>query len=58
MGTRKRRSNRSGRPPLASPGRPPVSGREEQQRFWLGIAAGLSSEDAAIGAGVPQAVGT
>ena len=58
MGMRKRRSNRSGRPPLVSPGRPPVSGREEQRRFWVGIAAGLSSEDAAIGSGVPQAVGT
>jgi len=58
MGMRKRRSNRSGRPPLVSPGRPPVAGREERRRFWAGIAAGLSSEDAAIRAGVPQAVGT
>jgi len=55
---RKRRSARSGRAPLVSPGRPPVAGREEQRRFWMGIATGLSSEDAAIGAGVPQAVGT
>ncbi len=55
---RKRRSARSGRAPLVSPGRPPVAGREEQRRFWVGIATGLSSEDAAIGAGVPQAVGT
>ena len=58
MGIRERRSDRVGRPPLSSPGRPPVAGREEQRRFWVGIAAGLASEDAAIGAGVPQAVGT
>jgi IS30 family transposase len=43
---------------LRSPGRPPVAGRDERRRFWASIAAGLSSEDAAIGAGVPQAVGT
>ena len=58
MGMRKRRLNRLGRPPLVSPGRPPVAGREERRRFWAGIAAGLSSEDAALGVGVPQAVGT
>ena len=58
MGMRKRRSTRSGRPSLVSPGRPPVAGREERRQFWAGIAAGLSSEDAAIRAGVPQAVGT
>ena len=58
MPTRKRRSDRSGRTSLRSPGRPPVAGRGEQQRFWVSIAAGLSSEDAAVGAGVPQAVGT
>ena len=49
MGIRERRSDRVGRPPLSSPGRPPVAGREEQRRFWVGIAAGLASEDAAIG---------
>ena len=54
----RRRSERALRGKLVSPGRPPVAGREEQRRFWAGIAAGLSSEDAAIGAGVPQAVGT
>ena len=58
MADRKRRSARSGRAPLVSLGRPPVAGREERRRFWAGIAAGLSSEDAAIGVGVPQAVGT
>src|SRR5258707_26073 len=58
MSIRKRRSDRSGRAPLPSPGRPPVAGRDEQSRFWLGIAAGLSSEDAAFEAGVSQPVGT
>ena len=43
---------------LVSPGRPPVAGREERRRFWAAIAAGTASEDAAVGVGVPQAVGT
>ena len=58
MNIRKRRSDRSGRAPLSSPGRPPVAGRDERRRFWAAIAAGIASEDAAVGAGVPQAVGT
>jgi transposase len=58
MSIRKRRSDRSGRAPLPSPGRPPVAGRDERSRFWLAIAAGMSSEDAAIEAGVSQPVGT
>src|SRR6202158_4646719 len=58
MTIRKRRSDRSGRAPLSSPGRPPVAGRDERRRFWAAIAAGKASEDAAVGAGVPQAVGT
>ena len=53
----RRRSYRSGRAPLPSPGRPPVAGRDELRRFWAAIALGLSSEDAAAGAHVPQAVG-
>jgi hypothetical protein len=57
MSIRKRRSDRSGRSPLPSPGRPPVVGRDEQRRFWLAIARGMSSEDAAIEAGVSQPVG-
>ena len=32
-------------------------GREEQGRFWLGIAAGMSSEDSAVVGGVSQPVG-
>src|SRR4051794_19318064 len=58
MSIRKRRSARSGRAPLPSPGRPPAAGRDEQIRFWLAIAMGLSSEDAALEAGVSQPVGT
>jgi len=42
-----RRSMLSGRPPMRSPGRPPIAGREKQQRFWAAIAEGLSTEDAA-----------
>ena len=56
---RKRRAaDRAGRPAMRSPGRPPVARREHRQRFWLAIAEGLSSEDAAAAAGVSQAVGT
>src|SRR5215475_15478252 len=58
MNIRKRRSDRSGRAPLSSPGRPPVARRDERRRFWTVIGAGMTSEDAAVGAGVPQAVGT
>src|SRR4249919_733520 len=54
MGIRKRRSDRSGRAPLPSPGRPPAAGRDERSRFWLAIASGMSSEDAALEAGVSQ----
>ena len=58
MSIRKRRSDRSGRAPLPSPGRPPVAGREERSLFWAAIAAGLTSVDAAVEAGVSQPVGT
>src|SRR3712207_2749016 len=58
MERRKRRSDRSGRAPLPSPGRPPVADRDQRGRFWAAIAAGLSSEDAAAAADVPPAVGT
>ena len=57
MGIRKRRSDRSGREVMRSPGRPPVARREDRRRFWAVIAAGLSSEDAAADAGVSPAVG-
>ena len=39
------------------PGRPPATGRAEQQRFWKAIARGLSSEDAAVSCGVSPPVG-
>ena len=58
MSNGKRRSARPGRAPLHSPGRPPEAGRDEQSRFWRAIAAGLSSEDAVLVAGVSQPVGT
>jgi IS30 family transposase len=57
MGTRRRRSDRSGRGVSRSPGRPGVARREDRRRFWTAIAAGQSSEDAALGAGVSPAVG-
>src|SRR5262245_33929252 len=40
-----------------SPGRPSVARREDRQCFWRAIAAGCSSEEAAVEAGVSQAVG-
>src|ERR1700756_4475925 len=58
MTGRRRRSDRSGRAPLFSPGRPVVAGRDQQRRFWAAIAAGRASEDAAVQAGMSQAVGT
>jgi IS30 family transposase len=53
-----RPADRALRPPMRSPGRPPVNRREIQQRFWRKIAEGLSSEDAAIACGVSTPVGT
>ena len=43
---------------MCSPGRPPGWRREHRQRFWEGVASGLSSEDAAVAAGVSPAVGS
>jgi len=58
MGERKRRrADQACRPPMWSPGRPPVARREDRQRFWAEIARGLASEDAAVEAGVSPAVG-
>ena len=54
---RRRRSDWAGRPAMRSPGRPPVAGRAEQQRFWKAITRGLSSEDAAVSCGVSPPVG-
>src|SRR6476469_7378062 len=55
----RRRSDRALRAVLPrSPGRPGVAQRENRRRFWAAIAAGRSSEAAAIEAGVSPAVGT
>jgi transposase, IS30 family len=50
-------AERTGRPPLRSPGRPPVGRREHRQRFWEAIARGVSSVGAAAEAGVSAVVG-
>lgn len=55
---RKRASDHALRPPMQSPGRPSAGRREHRQRFWSGIAEGLSSEQAGAAAGVSPAVGT
>jgi IS30 family transposase len=56
MTTGKRKSERSTRDKLSSPGRPPIWQREHLCRFWRAIAAGLSSEDAGVEAGVSAPV--
>src|SRR3954465_11386337 len=58
MRRQKRRSDRSGRAPLRSPGRPSAAGRAALRRFWAASAAGRSSEDAAVGIGVAPALGS
>jgi IS30 family transposase len=58
MRSGRRRSDRALRPVLhRSPGRPGVAQRENRRRFWAAIALGLSSDDAATGAGLSQPVG-
>ncbi len=57
MGEKRRAADRAGRPAMRSPGRPPVGRLEHRQRFWAAVARGLSSEDAAVQAGVSAAVG-
>jgi Helix-turn-helix domain len=56
--SRRRRSDRAGRGPIRSPGRPTAGRREHRQAFWKAIARGMSSWDAALEAGVSQPVGT
>ena len=53
----RRRSDRCVRAALRSPGRPPEAQRENCRQFWIAIASGRSSEDAAIDARVSPAVG-
>lgn len=54
---RYRRSDRCVRAALRSPGRPPEAQRENCRQFWIAIASGRSSEDAAVDARVSPAVG-
>jgi len=54
----RRKSVRSTRDKLNSPGRPPIWQRENLCRFWRAVAEGLSSEDAAVEVGVSVPVGT
>src|SRR6202046_813578 len=54
MSIRKKRSRRAR---LGHAGRLPFAGRAEQKLFWRGIAAGLNSENAALKAGLSEAVG-
>src|SRR5215472_14262547 len=51
-------TDRTGRAPMRSPGRPGVNQRETKQAFWARIAAGAASEEAALASGVSQPVGT
>ncbi|WP_409474687.1 IS30 family transposase [Streptomyces sp. HC307] len=47
----------TGRPAMRSPGRPPIR-RDVERAFWVKIAEGLTSEDAAIACGVSGPVGS
>lgn len=47
----------TGRDPLRSPGRPGVAARDDRVVFWLAIADGFTSTEAAELAGVSEAVG-
>ncbi len=51
-------TQKTGRAPLPSPRRPPVSSREQRRQFWVLIAAGRSSEQAAESVGVSAPVGS
>ena len=57
MGKKKRAVDRAGRPAMRSPGRPPAR-RDVERAFWLKVAEGLSSEDAAVACGVSGPVGS
>src|SRR5690606_1357254 len=47
----------TGRPEMFSPGRPGLS-REFERRFWVEVAKGLSTDEAAAACGVSSAVGS
>lgn len=57
MAGRKRASDRRLRAPFRSPGRPGAAKREGRRQFWLAIAAGRSSDDAAVDVGISPAGG-
>lgn len=57
MPTGRRKSEKSTRRKLRSPGRPPVWQRENLCRFWRAIAMGVTSEEAAVRSGVSAPVG-
>lgn len=50
-------TTRTGRPAMRSPGCPPIR-RDVERAFWVKIAQGLTSEDAAVACGVSGPVGT
>lgn len=50
-------SQKTGRAPRYSPGRPGVNQREAKQAFWRRIAEGLASESAALACGISQPLG-
>lgn len=51
------RADRAKRAKLRSPGRPAAAGREQRRQFWAAIAAGRSTEEAAVTVGAASAVG-
>jgi IS30 family transposase len=57
-GGKRQHAIRAMRGQMWSPGRPSVARREDRVCFWLAIAGGVSSEDAAVVAGVSRAVGS
>jgi DNA-binding CsgD family transcriptional regulator len=50
-------TTRTGRPAMRSPGCPPIR-RDVERAFWVKIAQGLTSEDAAVACGVSGPVGS
>ena len=57
MSQGRRKSARSTRGSLRSPGRPPVGRREDRRRFWAAIARGCYAEAAVVDARVSWVVG-
>ena len=50
-------ASQTGRPVERSPGRPTARRREHRVRFWSAIGRGVSTVEAAVEAGVSEAVG-